>query len=704
MEPKAPREDSLDRVLAHLRALSDDQAGPSEADIEESLDPRLREALTLLAETAARLNRLEHTQAGPSDSARFLDSIVENIPYMIFVKDADELRFVRFNGAGERLLGYRREDLLGKNDFDFLPEKEARFFTTKDREVLRKGEVLDIPEEPIHTGSGERWLHTRKIPVLDDSGRPLFLLGISEDITEARAAATKLRETQRELSASEAHLRVLLAHLPGAMWTTDGALRFTSSAGARAEALGLADPALLGSSLVDHPLSVDADGAALRGALQGSAITGELRYGGRIYEVRIQSLGGEAGPGLIGLALDITDRQKLEAERLQSRIQRAQKLESLGLLAGGIAHDFNNLLGSLLGNASLALMKLPADAPARASIERVEASAERAADLTRQMLAYSGRGRFIIEPVDLRVVVEDIAELLRVSLSKDAQLVFRFPDELPAVEADVAQVRQLVMNLLTNASDALCGAPGIVTLSLALERADRNYLASTWLDEDLPEGMYVGLEVTDTGCGMDSETLAHMFDPFFTTKDTGHGLGLAATLGIVRGHKGAIRVYSEPGVGTSIKVLLPALDSPCPLVEPIDATDEGEEHHGTVLVVDDDEALRLLAKEILTEGGFDVILAKDGAEAVELFGVHKDIIVAVLLDMTMPRMNGEETFRELRRMQSDVRVLLSSGYNEQDATSRFAGKGLAGFLHKPYRAGVLIERMRGLVGTSGSGD
>ncbi len=644
----------------------------------------------------------DSTDHRPSVNERFLDSIVENIPNMIFVKEAAELRFVRFNRAGEALLGHAREDLIGRNDYDFFPEEQADFFTEKDRQVLAGGKLVDIPEEPIDTAHGKRWLHTMKIPVLGADGEPEYLLGISEDITARKEAQEALERRSEELAEAnrdleqarsrlqtrEEQLSFLLEHLPGAYWTVDAEARLTSLTGRRSTAI--APSVTLGqpiAELFDEGV-VEAHQAAALGEEQAF----ELHRGERIFEVRIEPLG--AGRGVAGLALDVTEHRRLEAERLQVRLQKAQKLEVLGVLAGGIAHDFNNLLVSMLGHASLAMMRLPPDSPAMESLRQVEASAERAADLTRQLLAYSGRGRFVVEPLVLNDAIQEIVALLRVSIAKGIELRLDFQGDLPAVEADLAQIRQLVMNLITNASDAIGDKGGVVRLTTRLVETDHSYFDEHWLQQDLPQGLYVALEVSDTGVGMKAETQTRMFDPFFTTKPRGHGLGLAAALGIVRGHKGTIRVYSELGRGTTIKILFPVADPEAARQHRATIAEQGEPERGVVLVVDDEASVRRLAVEALNYAGLDTLEAADGLEALALFEDPELHVDAVVLDMTMPNLNGEETFRRLRRLRPSLPVLLSSGYNEQEATSRFTGKGLAGFLQKPYRAQDLIEHVK----------
>ena len=397
-----------------------------------------------------------------------------------------------------------------------------------------------------------------------------------------------------------------------------------------------------------------------------------------------------------GYVLDITERKRAEEERrqLELQIQHAQKLESLGVLAGGIAHDFNNLLVGVLGYAGLAEMELPADSPARESVQKIEKAARRAADLTRQLLAYSGRGRFAVEWVDLPALVEEMAHLLQTSVSKKARLEYDFARDLPPIEGDATQLRQVVMNLITNASDALGDQSGAITLRSGVVHVDRDELAETYLSADLPEGPYVYVEVSDTGCGMDEETLAKIFDPFFTTKFPGRGLGLAAVLGIVRGHRGALKVTSEPGRGSTFRVLLPCGGRPEAPVEAEPAPGGNWRGAGTILVVDDEESVRAVAQLILERSGFAVLTAVDGREALDVFRAHRDEIALVLLDLTMPHLSGEETLQELRRISADVRVILSSGYNEQEVAGRDAGKSPVRFIQKPYSPSALIEKVR----------
>lgn len=387
-------------------------------------------------------------------------------------------------------------------------------------------------------------------------------------------------------------------------------------------------------------------------------------------------------------------RQALE-ERLQleRQVQQTQKLESLGVLAGGIAHDFNNLLTAILGHITLARDALPPAAPAAEDMQSAERATRRAAELTRQMLAYTGKARAEVRPVNVSKIVDDMIPMLKVAISKKAALRFELAGDLPPVRADVTQLHQVILNLVINASEALGDQNGEIAVSTGLKECDRAYLASAWLDEERPEGPYVYLEVRDTGCGIEAEILPRIFDPFYTTKFAGRGLGLAAVLGIMRAHRGAVRLESEPGRGTTFRVLFPVSEIPEAPGQDVEEPAEPWTGGGLVLLADDEEGIRLVAGRMLERMGFRVIAAADGAQAVELFRARAPEIVCVLMDLTMPRLDGGEAFRQLRAIRSDVPVILSSGYDETDLAGRFAGEGLAGFAQKPYA----FHRLRAIV-------
>jgi PAS domain S-box-containing protein len=447
-------------------------------------------------------------------------------------------------------------------------------------------------------------------------------------------------------------------------------------------------------------LYVDAEISRIRNIVDHDGIwRGETkirRDGAEVYiEALVQKLrnahGGSAGRLIVARDIDARKRAEEESRRLETQMQQVQKLESLGVLAGGIAHDFNNLLVGMLGHAGLALMDVPNDSPLKNRIQQIETCALRAAELTNQMLAYSGKGRFVVQPLDLTSVVREMSNLLQTAINKNARLDLVLADNVPAISADGAQVRQVVMNLITNASDALDGESGVILVRTGVMSASRAYLAETYVSSAEP-GDYVYLEVSDTGCGMDQATRERIFEPFFTTKVTGRGLGLAAVLGIIRGHNGAVRIDSTPGEGTTFRVLFPSS------AKTVSATPKPESHVRTrrnarILVVDDEPSVRGIARDALTRAGFAVAVAANGEEALQRLRSEGAAINAVLLDMTMPGLDGVATLRAIHKIVEQMPVVLTSGYSEEDAAARCDGEKLAGFIQKPFAPSALINKI-----------
>ncbi len=397
----------------------------------------------------------------------------------------------------------------------------------------------------------------------------------------------------------------------------------------------------------------------------------------------------------------IIERKRAEEERrkLEMRLQHSQRLESLGILAGGIAHDFNNLVMAIMGHAKLALSDLEDNEPARECIDDIESAAVHASELCRQLLTYSGRNRFVVEAIDLNRLVSEMTQLLEAAISKLARLEHEPSVDLPAVEGAATQIRQIVMNLIMNASDALGGKKGRITVRTGTVSADREYLDATYLNKDLPPGSYVYVEVADTGCGMDEATKKKLFDPFFTTKSSGRGLGMAAVKGILRSHKGALKLVTQLGEGTTFRILFPASDMPLPGAAAAEVSESGvaptaprRGGAATVLIVDDDITIRAVTTIALEGAGYLVITAEDGREAIDQYRRHKDEIAAVLLDLNMPELSGDEAFRELQRLGVEVPVIISSGSAEEEVLELIPG--LAGFIQKPYKAEALIAKMR----------
>jgi signal transduction histidine kinase/CheY-like chemotaxis protein len=385
-----------------------------------------------------------------------------------------------------------------------------------------------------------------------------------------------------------------------------------------------------------------------------------------------------------------------ERERVNDRILRAQKMESLGVLAGGVAHDFNNLLTGILGNASLAVERLPPSCGSLIAIlEDVVSASERAAELTRQLLAYAGKGRFVIAAVDLTKLVQETIHLVQSILPANVRIRLNLAERLPYIKADASQIQQVAMNLTINAAEAIpAEAVGQVVVSTGLRHFSQPPDPQNFIAGEIRPGAYVSLLVSDNGSGMDEATRTRIFDPFFTTKFTGRGLGLAAVLGIVGGHSGALKVISEPGKGSCFEALFPAApDLAEETVEPTPRPAEKARTSRKILVIDDEITVRRTAKLALERHGYEAVLAENGREGIEIFRVLEGKISAVLLDLTMPGMNGHEVLKRLQTIRPDVRVVLSSGFDESEVVQQFSGKGLAGFLQKPYTVDALINRI-----------
>ena len=419
---------------------------------------------------------------------------------------------------------------------------------------------------------------------------------------------------------------------------------------------------------------------------------GEYRWMLATGTPRFESSGAFAG--YIGSCTDITDLKRTQEEALAR-----QKLESLGVLAGGIAHDFNNLLGSIVANSELVLSELPGGSPASEGVESIRNVAGRAAEIVRQMMSYAGQEDTVFEPVDLSGLLHEMLEFLKVSISKRATLNINLPEKLPAVRANAAQLRQVVLNLITNASEALGEQEGVISVAVTQVRSGPSDSAP-----NLSRGDYVRLEVSDTGCGMTEEIQSKIFDPFFTTKFAGRGMGLAAVKGIVRSHGGTINVVSAPGQGSRFEILLP-----CSSESAREGHDEavssaaGEvgSFAGTVLVVEDEDTLRLAVSKMLRRKGFTVIEAANGKTGVDLFRASAPEIDVVLLDLTLPGMSGREVLSELRRIQPNVKVIITSAYSQEQAQTTLGGQQPWLYIRKPYQLNELTGLLRKSIWTNG---
>lgn len=607
------------------------------------------------------------------------------------------------NDAFARMYGHQRADqIVGARLSSLLPRTDPVNIEHL-RDYLRCHFRMENSESHELDHQGQIRIFLNNVVGIVENGYLVRAWGTQRDITEQRKAEAMRHE-------NEARLRLALSAADMGTWEWDVQQQRVSWSADMDRIYGLPPGGFDGTATkageILHPDDRERVGQLFSAAAnEGHEVHCEYRVVRPDGAMRWVSVRGDVIRDdngrvirIIGAGMDVTDQRQAAEDRMlmEKKLQETQKLESLGILAGGIAHDFNNLLTGVLGNASLARLDLPSNSPAHVSLEAIEKVAVRAAELCKQMLAYSGKGQFVVQRLDLSQLVEETAELIQVSISKSAILKLALSRQLPSVSADATQIRQIIMNLVINASDAIGEKSGVITISTGLLHADKAYITETHLSPTLPEGDYVYLEVSDNGCGMDAATKAKIFDPFFTTKFTGRGLGLAAVLGIVRGHNGALKVYSEQGKGTTFKLLLPCADGPA---EPLDETMTTGTWRGSglILVVDDEDTVRNVGCRMLESMGFETARAANGLEAVEIFRKEPERFAAVLLDLTMPQMDGNEAFTELRRIRPDVRVLLISGFNEQDAINRFAGKGLSGFLQKPFKHELLRAKLRSIL-------
>jgi PAS domain S-box-containing protein len=624
--------------------------------------------------------------------------ILDHMPVMLDAFDENGI-IIFWNRECERVTGYAADEIVGR------PDAMERLYPDRDyRESMitawaERGDDFRDWEWNVTAKDGTvrtvSWSNTsRRSPVPGWAS-----WGIGVDVTDRCKAERTLRQQARILDQIRDYITV-----------TDLEGRITYVNRAACEGLGKTGDQLLGQSVTifgEDPHRGPTQQEIIRRTREEGEWRGEMinyRADGSevILDVRTWRVLDQENRavGLCGVSTDITRRRQDEEERrrLEARMQHTQKLESLGVLAGGIAHDFNNLLVGILGHAELGLEALPLTSVARRNLEQIQTAAKRCAEICNQMLAYSGKGRFVVEALDLNQVVKELVHLLELAISRKATLRFRLSEPLPSTEADAAQIRQVIMNLITNASESLGESDGVICLSTRVERWDSTRQDTLISDAPLGEGDYLALEVADTGCGMDPDTVNRMFDPFFSTKMTGRGLGLSAVLGIVRSHQGAIQIQSQPGQGTTIKVLLPASIRKAAQPAASVATSSSWRGSGTVLLVDDDQVVRAVGSQMQNALGFSVKTARDGDEAVRIFEQHGGELACVILDLTMPRLDGEATFHALRRIRDDVPVILSSGYNEQEITNRFVGGGLAGFIQKPYQLETLRARLEQALG------
>lgn len=541
---------------------------------------------------------------------------------------------------------------------------------------------------------------------------PAFAIELARRASRERSlmrVEAVLEERTRDLRMSERRYRSLFRTVPDMMLLLDETHRIVEANPEAIQRLSRDGESLIGRSVFDFSIA-----GAVQNTLEGvRRITSE---GARSFETVFRCSSGEPLPvevtgrevdladqqGLLLMARDVTERIRAEEDRrkLESQLQHAQRLESLGVLAGGVAHDFNNLLVGILGNASLALTDVPEDSPVQDCLVQIEVAARRAAELTGQILTFAGKSKRSSQVIQLPGLVREIGQLVEPAVSKKARIAYRLTSTPCSVKGDPGQIRQVVMNLIINASDALEGSSGTIAVTTGRRQVTTRDLADAVGSLNPETGLYVFLEVADDGCGMSPDTVERIFEPFFTTKALGRGLGLASTLGIVRSHGGHLLVKTAVGGGTTMTVLLPphredggGRRDPAPGPAPPQAWTQG----GTILVVDDDEAVRGLARAVLSRNRFRVMEAWDGEAGLEVLRSRRAELDLVLLDLTMPKMSGAEVLAAIREHDSDLPVLLSSGYTLESVPEALLSLGPTGFVRKPYAPRDLMTEVSALL-------
>jgi len=623
-------------------------------------------------------------------------------------------RITFLNRSYAALVGTTEEELLFRDLPGFPVSAGELEHLRLYRQDLLDGKNPQRMVELFRQGPGAEVLELSMSVLRDNAGEPVGFHGIMRDVTSRKRAERVVQEMQSRYSDifDEAN-DIIYTHDMEGYFTSINRTGEKISEYSREEALRL--------KVFDIIVPEYREEAARR-------IRQKIEKGTEFtrYEVEIISKSGKRVPleinskiltvegrpvGILGIARDITERREAEKERkrLEQQVLQAQKMEGLGVLAGGIAHDFNNLLVGVLGNAGLALRRVPKDSPVHEYLKRIEQAAQQAAELTGKMLAYSGRNAFMARPVDLSRVAREAEPLLRAGISKEVALEFDLATDLPRIYGDAAQIHQVIVNLVTNAAEAMEGKAGRVRIRTYPFTVTPEYFSQVFFKENAEPGEYVCLEVSDTGCGIPSDRISRIFDPFYSTKFSGRGLGLPVVLGIVRGHRGIIHLYSEPGTGTTFKILFPRVadtgDIPpgsryLQVTEPSSEEETSEKEsvderaRAKVLVADDELPVRQVMREVLERSGFSVTEAQDGAEAVAIFRQDPQQWKAIILDLTMPRLNGREAFDQIREIRQDIPVVIASGFAAQDIDLQFRDHPPSAFLQKPFRARDLSSLLK----------
>ncbi|MFZ4857285.1 MAG: PAS domain S-box protein [Desulfuromonadaceae bacterium] len=646
----------------------------------------------------------KRAEIATQNTHKLLQTIINTAPVRVFWKDT-EMRYLGCNSAFAKDAGVVCPDeLIGRDDFQLSWKDRAEQYRADDRLVMESGIAkLSYDEQQTTPNGTTMWLRTSKAPLRNEADKIFAVLGIYEDVTERKQAETALIK-------SEQNFRAIIdaSPVPLAINNDYGIITFLNNAFVQTVGYTTKDiPTLEKWWLCAYPdthYRQTVTGTWVR-HLEESRRTGapfvplEVNIACKDGSVRtfictatsIES--GIDGSHLVVL-FDITDRKRLEEEKqlLEQQFQQAQKLESLGVLAGGIAHDFNNILAIIIGHCSLAALNPNA---AEKHIPAIEKAADRAAGLCRQMLAYAGKASFTLMQVNMAALVDEMVQMLKATTSRNVAIRADLSADIPFVKGDASQLRQIVMNLIINASEAIGEAQGVIRITLAKRAVTTAGAVRDHLGRIIPAGWYACLEISDTGCGMDDEAMCRIFEPFFTTKFTGRGLGMSAVLGIISAHGGALQLNSQPGHGTTFTIYLPIENNSSVGDEFSDQINSAQwQGSGTVLLVEDEDQVRFVARSMLEELGFTVVETSNGREALDVFRKYVPEISLVVTDIGMPFMDGYTLFRELKILKPELPIVISSGFGDTVVTTRIRAEEVAGLVSKPYRFDQLRDVLR----------
>lgn len=627
-------------------------------------------------------------------------SIIQNSPMVFWTLDIEGVFTLSEGGALEQL-GLKPGQVVGMSVFDVykdfpnvIESQKRTLDGEKTHYLLEMQGSQHIDHDVIVENT---YFDAKSVPLYDTNHQQTGLLGIAYDITTLKRIEAQLAESKERYSTlvNESPLPILVLKEAIIKFANPEALKlFGYDSGV--EILNIIGTDLLAPSVKDKMMKRTLDREAGLDVPKDYETIG-LKRNGKEFPMYVYAriINFNKEPSVMTFFIDLTETKNLEKEReeIHQQLLISQKLESLGILAGGIAHDFNNILVGIIGNASLAEARLPKDSDTLNLITEIQDIAEKAAELTKQMLAYTGKTNIDWKISNLNGIIKAMGDLLNVSISKSITIKYDLDDEIGLFEADVSQIEQIILNIVINASEAIGVNNGIISVITRNQKLDSKYIMEFSGNFGLESGDYIYLEISDNGSGIPSHISNQIFDPFFSTKFTGRGLGLSVVQGIVKAHQGAIKVYSEVNEGTTIKLLFPRSDKTNTEVKEDTSELEKYQVSGTILFCDDDPIIRKTINNVLIHLGYDVILASNGIEGIELLEKNIDKIKLVILDLTMPIMSGREAYSKMRVISKNIPIIMSSGYNEVEVVERFIGRELTGFLQKPYS----IDKLRKVI-------